>query len=73
MATKDSEKEGMIINRDMLCALWDVSFPTLLKCEEITHIGKRANYAQQNDTSIPHVPAHAYLTLNRDGLHFAAW
>ncbi|MEQ8671864.1 MAG: hypothetical protein RLP44_05320 [Aggregatilineales bacterium] len=73
MITKDSEREGITISRDMMCALWDVSIPTLLKWETIAHIGKQANYAQQNDTSTDHVPAHAYLTLNRDGSHSAAW
>ncbi|MEQ8673601.1 MAG: hypothetical protein RLP44_17200 [Aggregatilineales bacterium] len=73
MATKDAEREGITISRDMLCALWNVSIPTLLKWEEIAHIRKQANYAQQNDTSIDHVPAHAYLTLNRNGSHSAAW
>ncbi|MEQ8672729.1 MAG: hypothetical protein RLP44_09890 [Aggregatilineales bacterium] len=73
MATKDSEREGITISRDVLCALWNVSIPTLLKWEEIAHIGKQANYSQQNNTSTDHVPAHAYLTLNRDGSHSAAW
>ncbi len=73
MATKDQEHEGVTISRDMLCALWDVSIPTLLKWEEIVDIRKQANYAQQNETSIDKVPAHAYLTLNRDGSHSAAW
>ncbi|MEQ8677999.1 MAG: hypothetical protein RLP44_01550 [Aggregatilineales bacterium] len=73
LATKDSEREGITISRDMLCALWDVSIPTLLKWEAIAHIRKQANYAQQNNTSIDKVPAHAYLTLNRDGSHSAAW
>ncbi|MEQ8675376.1 MAG: hypothetical protein RLP44_10755 [Aggregatilineales bacterium] len=73
MATKDSEREGITISRDMLCTLWHVSIPTLLKWEEIAHIGKQANYAQQNNTSTDHVPAHAYLTLNRDGTNSAAW
>ena len=73
IATKDSEREGITISRDMLCALWNVSIPTLLKWEEVAHIRKQANYAQQNDTSIDKVPAHAYLTLNRDGTNSAAW
>ncbi len=73
MATKDSEREGITISREMLCALWDVSIPTLLKWESLAHVRKQANYAQQNETSIDKVPGHAYLTLNRDGSHSAAW
>ncbi|MEQ8673437.1 MAG: hypothetical protein RLP44_10450 [Aggregatilineales bacterium] len=73
MATKDQEREGITISRDMLCSLWDVSIPTLLKWEDIAHVRKHSNYAQQNDTSIDKVPSHAYLTLNRDGSHSAAW
>jgi hypothetical protein len=50
-----------------------VSVPTLLSWEEIAGIGKQANFAQSNDTSLNNVPAHAYLTLNRDGSTAAAW
>jgi hypothetical protein len=50
-----------------------VSIPTLLSWESIAGIGKQANYAQQNDTSINEVPKHAYLTLNRDGTYAVAW
>ncbi|MEQ8675290.1 MAG: hypothetical protein RLP44_08320 [Aggregatilineales bacterium] len=73
LATKDPEREGITISRDMLCALWNVSIPTLLKWESLAHIRKQANYAQQNNTAIDKVPSHAYLTLNRDGSHSAAW
>ncbi len=73
MSTKDQEREGITISREMLCALWNVSIPTLLKWEEYAHIRKQANYAQQNDTSIDNVPDHAYLTLNRDGTYASAW
>jgi hypothetical protein len=41
--------------------------------ESIAGIGKQANYAQQNDTSVNEAPKHAYLTLNRDGEHAVAW
>ncbi len=73
MAAKDQEREGITISRDVLYALWDVSIPTLLTWEKITHIDKQSNYAQQNDTSIDKVPPHTYLTLNRDGSHSTAW
>jgi len=73
MSTKDQEREGITISRDMLCALWNVSIPTLLKWEELAKIRKQANYAQQNNTSIDNVPSHAYLTLNRDGTYASSW
>ena len=47
--------------------------PTLLAWERIAGIDSQANYAQQNDTAIDHVPEYAYLTLNRDGSYAAAW
>jgi hypothetical protein len=73
LIAKDSERKGTTISREMLCELWQVSIPTLLSWEEIAGIGKQANYVQQNDTSLDEVPAHAYLTLNRDGTYAAAW
>ena len=73
LVTKDSERKGTTISREMLCKLWQVSIPTLLSWEAIAGIGKQANYAQQNDTSLDEVPTHAYLTLNRDGTYAAAW
>ncbi len=47
--------------------------PTLLTWERIAKIDSQANFAQQNDTAIDRVPAHAYLTLNRDGSYATAW
>ena len=67
LVAKDPQRRGTIISRDMLCDLWQVSVPALLSWEEIAGIGKQANFAQSNDTSLNNVPAHAYLTLNRDG------
>jgi hypothetical protein len=73
LVAKDPERKGTTISRDMLCDLWQVSVPTLLSWEEIAGIGKQANFAQSNDTSLNNVPEHAYLTLNRDGSTAAAW
>jgi hypothetical protein len=73
LVAKDPERKGTTISRDMLCDLWQVSVPTLLSWEAISGIGKQANFAQSNDTSLNNVPAHAYLTLNRDGSTAAAW
>jgi hypothetical protein len=73
LVAKDPERNGVTISRDMLCDLWQVSVPTLLSWEAIAEIGKQANFAQSNDTSLDQVPAHAYLTLNRDGTYAAAW
>lgn len=70
---KDRHGKGITISRNLLCDLWQVSIPTLLKWEELASIGKQANFAQSNDTSLDNVPAHAYLTLNRDGTTSAAW
>ena len=73
LVAKDPECKGTTISRDLLCDLWQVSVPTLLSWEEIVGIGKQANFAQSNDTSLENVPAHAYLTLNRDGTTASAW
>ncbi len=73
LVAKDPEHKGTTVSRDMLCDLWQVSVPTLLSWEEIAGIGKQANFAQSNDTSLNNVPAHTYLTLNRDGSTTAAW
>ncbi|MGB7340272.1 MAG: hypothetical protein WBC91_15345, partial [Phototrophicaceae bacterium] len=73
LVAKDPECKGTTISRDILCDLWQVSVPTLLSWEEIAKIGKQANFAQSNDTSLENVPAHAYLTLNRDGTTASAW
>jgi hypothetical protein len=62
-----------MISRETLCQLWQVSVPTLLKWEALTTIRKQANFAQSSDTHTSQVPAHAYLTLNRDGSYAAAW
>ncbi|GAB5492811.1 MAG: hypothetical protein Phog2KO_30260 [Phototrophicaceae bacterium] len=73
LVAKDPECKGTTISRDLLCDLWQVSVPTLLSWEEIAKIGKQANFAQSNDTSLENMPAHAYLTLNRDGSTASAW
>lgn len=73
LVAKDPDKTGTTISRDMLCDLWQVSVPTLLAWEQLAGIGKQANFAQSNDTSLENVPDYAYLTLNRDGSHAAAW
>lgn len=65
--------EGVQIARETLCRLWHTSVPTLLKWEAIGLIGKTANYAQSNDTRVDNVPAHTYLTKNRDGTTAAAY
>ena len=70
---KDPERKGTTISREMLSELWQVSVPTLLSWEDIAGIGKQANFAQSNETSPNNVPAHAYLTLNRDGTTSTAW
>ncbi|MEM9954515.1 MAG: hypothetical protein AAF846_23100 [Chloroflexota bacterium] len=70
---KDPDRKGTTISREMLSELWQVSVPTLLSWEDIAGIGKQANFAQSNDTSTDNVPAHAYLTLNRDGKTATAW
>ena len=70
---KDPERKGTTISREMLSELWQVSVPTLLSWEEIVGIRKQANFAQSNDTTLDNVPAHAYLTLNRDGTTATAW
>jgi len=73
LVAKDPDGKGTTISRDMLCDLWQVSLPTLLAWEDIAGIGKQANFAQSNDTSLDNVPEYAYLTLNRDGSTAAAW
>jgi hypothetical protein len=73
LVAKDPERNGTTISRDRLCDLWQVSVPTLLSWEETAGIGKQANFAQSNDTSLNNVPEHAYLTLNQDGSTAAAW
>ncbi len=72
-ASKDPQHKGTIISRETLCSLWQVSVPTLLTWERIAEIDSQVSYAQQNDTAIDQVPYYAYLTLNRDGSHAAAW
>ena len=73
LVSKDPGHKGTTISRDSLCELWQVSVPTLLAWEDIAGIGKQANFAQSNDTLPDNVPAHAYLTLNRDGKYATAW
>ncbi|MEL6403348.1 MAG: hypothetical protein AAFR81_03200 [Chloroflexota bacterium] len=73
LKAKDRHDTGVMISRETLCQLWCVSVPTLVEWEALTAIEVQTNYAQNNDTSIEHVPAHAYLTLNRDGSHAVAW
>ena len=70
---KDPHAKGTTISRDMLCNLWQVSVPTLLKWESITQINKQANFAQSNNTNVDEIPSHAYLTLNRDGTYASSW
>ncbi|MEL7434791.1 MAG: hypothetical protein AAFN11_12660, partial [Chloroflexota bacterium] len=70
---KDTKHKATTISREMLCDLWQVSVPTLLKWESLVGVQKQANYAQSNDTILKNVPAHAYLTLNRDGTTASAW
>ena len=72
-ASKDPQQKGTVVSRETLCMLWQVSVPTLLAWERIAGIKSQANYAQQNNTAIDHVPHYAYLTLNRDGSYAAAW
>ena len=73
IVAKDPHGKGTTISRDMLCDLWQVSVPTLLKWESITRINKQTNFAQSNSTNINEVPSHAYLTLNRDGTYASSW
>ena len=73
LKSKDPHHKGTTISRDMLCDLWQVSVPTLLKWEAISGISKQANFAQSNNTNVNEVPSHAYLTLNRDGTYASSW
>jgi hypothetical protein len=73
LSINDPQQRGKMISRETLCQLWQVSVPTLLKWEALSSIRKQANFAQSNETHVSQVPAHAYLTLNRDGSHAAAW
>jgi len=73
IVAKDPHGKGTTISRDMLCDLWQVSVPTLLKWESITRINKQANFAQNNITNMDDVPSYAYLTLNRDGTYATSW
>jgi hypothetical protein len=73
LLVNDPKQKGKMISRETLCQLWQVSVPTLLKWEALSTIRKQANFAQSNETHTSQVPTHAYLTLNRDGSHAAAW
>jgi hypothetical protein len=73
LSVNDPKQKGKMISRETLCQLWKVSVPTLLKWEALSTIRKQANFAQSNETHTSQVPAHAYLTLNRDGSHAVAW
>jgi hypothetical protein len=73
LSINDPKQKGKMISRETLCQLWQVSVPTLLKWEALSTIRKQANFAQSNETHTSQVPAHTYLTLNRDGSHAVAW
>lgn len=73
LSSKDRDGSGVMISRDTLMLLWNVSTPTLRAWEKALGIARQFNYAQTDDPSLENVPAHAYLIARQDGTYGAGW